>query len=157
MEYNIAQLNLARMIAPIDSPIMADFVNNLDRINNLAENSIGFVWRLKGEEENATTLRVFSDEFLIINMSVWDNLNSLFEFTYNTDHVGIMKRKKEWFSKMKEMHMVLWYIKEGDTPSPDEAKERLAYLREHGETPHAFSFKSRFTTDHLANYKVITS
>ncbi|WP_298546315.1 DUF3291 domain-containing protein [uncultured Aquimarina sp.] len=149
----LAQVNIAEMLAPINDPIMADFVNNLDRINELAEQSDGFVWRLKGDEGNATAITVFDNLFLIINMSVWESMDALFNFTYKTDHVEILKRKKEWFHKMPRMHMAFWYVENGHEPSPEEAKERLYYLQEHGETPYAFSFKSKFTTDDAINYK----
>ncbi|WP_299248143.1 DUF3291 domain-containing protein [uncultured Aquimarina sp.] len=149
----LAQVNIAEMLAPINDPIMADFVNNLDRINELAEQSDGFVWRLRGDEGNATAITVFDNLFLIINMSVWESMDALFNFTYKTDHVEILKRKKEWFHKMPRMHMAFWYVENGHEPSPEEAKERLYYLQEHGETPYAFSFKSKFTTDDAINYK----
>ncbi|MHA7057665.1 DUF3291 domain-containing protein [Aquimarina sp. M1] len=149
----LAQVNIAEMLAPINDPIMADFVNNLERINELAEQSEGFAWRLKGDEGNATALTVFDNLFLIINMSVWENMDALFNFTYKTDHVAILKRKKEWFHKMPRMHMAFWYIADGHEPTPEEAKERLYYLQEHGETPYAFSFKSKFTIDDAINYK----
>jgi hypothetical protein len=155
MHYNLAQLNIAKMLAPIDDPIMFEFVNNLERINDIAERSNGFIWRLKSEQDNATAIRVFEDESLIINMSVWKDLKSLFDFTYNTGHAAIMKRKKEWFSKMKPMHMVLWFVEDGKVPTPKDAKQRLAYLRKHGETPYAFSFKKRYTPQDLINYKII--
>ncbi|MFD0861247.1 DUF3291 domain-containing protein [Sungkyunkwania multivorans] len=154
---NLAQLNIARMLAPIDSLVMKDFVDNLDRINALADKSDGFVWRLKGESENATAIRVFEDDFLIINMSVWKDRNALFEYVYASDHVEVFRRKKEWFSNMKEMHMALWFVEEGHVPSPEEAKKRLKYLRQHGETPYAFSFKSKFTPEDLKNYLQSTS
>jgi len=140
------------MIAPISSPIMSDFVNNLDRINAIAEKHDGFVWRLKGERNNATALRVFEDDFLIINMSVWNTMEALFKFTYSSEHVGILKRKKEWFSAIKDMHMAFWYVPIGQNPTPAEAKERLNYLNENGETPYAFSFKSKFTPEDLQNF-----
>ncbi|MCK8522928.1 DUF3291 domain-containing protein [Aquimarina sp. D1M17] len=151
---NLAQVNIAEMIAPVNDPVMADFVNNLDRINALAESSKGFVWRLKGEEGNATAIRVFEYDFLIINMSVWENMDTLFDFTYNTSHVEILKRKKEWFHNMKQMHMAFWYVEKGHIPSPKEAKMRLEYIRKHGETPYAFTFKSKFTLDDLKAYKI---
>ncbi len=144
------------MLTPIDDPIMIDFVNNLDRINAIADKSKGFVWRLTGDQDNATALRVFEDDFMIINMSVWKNKQSLFEFTYNSSHVAIMKRKKEWFSKMKDIHMVLWYVEEGHIPTPEEAKKRLSYIRNHGESPYAFSFKSDFSINDLNNYNATT-
>ncbi|WP_299899557.1 DUF3291 domain-containing protein [uncultured Aquimarina sp.] len=149
----LAQVNIAEMLAPINDPIMADFVNNLDRINELAEKSDGFVWRLKGDEGNATAITVFDNLFLIINMSVWESMQDLFNFTYQSAHVEILKRKKEWFHKMPRMHMAFWYVEDGHEPSPTEAKERLYYLQEHGETPYAFSFKSKFTPEDATNYQ----
>ncbi|WP_299313636.1 DUF3291 domain-containing protein [uncultured Aquimarina sp.] len=149
----LAQVNIAEMLAPINDPIMEDFVNNLDRINELAEQSDGFVWRLKDHEGNATAITVFDNLFLIINMSVWESMDALFNFTYKTDHVEILKRKKEWFGKMPRMHMAFWYIENGHKPTPAEAKERLYYLQEYGETPYAFSFKSKYTIDDAINYQ----
>ena len=143
-EYHLAQVNIARMLAPIDSPAMADFVNNLDRINNIAEKNPGFVWRLTGDENNATALRVFEDDFLIINMSVWESIDALFNFTYASRHSAVLKRKKEWFHKMADMHMCFWYVEAGHEPSPEEAKQRLQYLNSHGESPYAFTFKGKF-------------
>jgi hypothetical protein len=147
MEFHLAQLNIARMLAPIDSPAMSGFVANLDRINRLAENSNGFVWRLKDDSNNATSIRVFDDDFLIVNMSVWENRDALFQFVYQSDHLDVFKRRKEWFEKMPEMHMVMWYIPVGVIPSVTDAVERLTYLRLQGETPYAFSFRVKFTAD----------
>ncbi|KAA1243088.1 DUF3291 domain-containing protein [Aquimarina sp. RZ0] len=149
----LAQINIAEMLAPIDDPIMKDFVDNLDRINELAEQSQGFVWRLKEEEGNATAITIFDNLFLIINMSVWENIETLFDFVYKTAHADILKRKKEWFHKMPKMHMAFWYIENGHIPTPDEAKERLYYLQEHGETPYAFSFKNKFTIEDAVNFR----
>lgn len=147
MKLNLAQVNIARMLAPIDSPVMKDFVENLDSINALAESSDGFVWRLKDDTNNATSIKVFDDDFIIVNMSVWENTDSLFQFVYRSDHVEIFKRRKEWFEKMPEMHMVLWYVPANHFPTVEEAIERLTYLRKKGETPFAFSFKKRFTVE----------
>jgi hypothetical protein len=140
----LAQINIARMLAPIDSPVMADFVANLDRINALAEEANGFVWRLKDEENNATSIQAFEDEFIIVNMSVWENIDSLFEFAYRSDHLEIFKRKREWFENMKAPHLALWYVEDGHQPTPEEGKERLEYLQKHGETEYAFTFRKRF-------------
>lgn len=150
---HLAQVNIARMLAPIDDPVMADFVNNLDRINALAEKNEGFVWRLTGEENDATALRVFEDDFLIINMSVWESKESLFQFTYSSAHVEILKRKKEWFQKMTDMHMALWFVEIGHEPTPTEAKNRLRYLNQHGETPYAFGFKGTYLPDDAIAYQ----
>jgi len=147
MKFYLAQINIAKMLAPIDSPVMAEFVANLDKINALAEDSEGFVWRLKGDNNNATSVKIFDDDFLIVNMSVWENTESLFQFVYQTNHVEIFKRRKEWFEKMPEMHMALWYIPAEHLPSVAEATERLNYLRNNGETPFSFSFKKRFSIE----------
>lgn len=148
----LAQVNIARMIAPLDSPVMADFVDNLDRINAVAEKHEGFVWRLKGEQNDATALRVFEDDFLIINMSVWLSKEALFKFTYSSEHVAILKRKKEWFSAMKDIHMAFWYVPVAHLPTPNEAKTRLKYLNQNGETPYAFTFKSMFTPEDALHF-----
>ena len=152
MKVYLSQINIAKMQAPIDSPLMADFVANLDNINALAENTEGFVWRLKEDNNNATSIKIFNDDFLIVNMSVWENVDVLFQFVYQSNHVEIFKRRKEWFEKMQEMHMALWYIPEGHLPTVAEATERLSYLRSNGETPYSFSFKKRFTIVESANF-----
>jgi Domain of unknown function (DUF3291) len=152
MEFNLAQINIAKMLAPIDSPVMADFVANLDSINALAESSDGFVWRLKDDNNNATSIKIFDDDFLIVNMSVWENTDSLFQFVYQSNHVEIFKRRKEWFEKMPEMHMALWYIPAAHLPTLAEAIQRLTYLRNNGETPFSFSFKKRFTMEEATTF-----
>jgi hypothetical protein len=152
MEYQLAQLNIARMLAPIDSPVMADFVANLDAINTLAEKSVGFVWRLKDETNNATSVKVFNDDFLIVNMSVWQSADALFNFVYHSAHLEIFKRKKEWFEKMPEMHMALWYVTAGHRPTISESTDRLVYLQNNGPSPFAFNFKKRFTIEETLQY-----
>jgi hypothetical protein len=153
MEFYLAQVNIAKMLAPIDSPVMAGFVTNLDRINALAENNAGFVWRLKDESNNATAIKIFDDDFLIINMSVWKNSETLFQFVYQSNHVEILKRRKEWFEKIPEMHMALWYVQAGHLPTVAEAIERLNYLRNYGETPFSFSFKKRFSIEEAYKFR----
>ena len=122
---------------------MADFVANLDRINALAEQSPGYVWRLQTEEGNATAISPFDDN-TIVNLSVWEDVASLNHYVYKTAHVEIMKRRKEWFERMKEQHMVLWWVPRGHVPSVEEALQRLYHLREQGPTRHAFSFRHAF-------------
>jgi hypothetical protein len=147
MEFHLAQVNIARMIAPIDSPVMSEFVANLDPINILAENSEGFIWRLKDDQNNATSINIYDDDFLIVNMSVWSSVDSLFQFTYKSNHIEVFKKRSSWFEKMPEMHMALWYVPAGHEPTVKEAEERLNHIREHGDTPRAFSFKRRFTEE----------
>ena len=139
--HHLAQLNIARMLAPLTDPSMADFVANLDPINQLAEDSPGFVWRLKGSGNDATSLRPFDDDFLIINLSVWTSLEALQGYVYHSDHTAFLRRRKEWFSKMADAMVVLWWVPLNHQPSLEEAKQRLLHLREHGETAQAFSFK----------------
>ncbi|NMH89909.1 DUF3291 domain-containing protein [Flavivirga algicola] len=153
-ESHLAQINIAKRLAPLDDPIMLDFVNNLDRINALADKSEGFVWRLKDENKELAA-QVFQDEALLINMSVWENIEALFNYTYKSGHIEVFKRKKEWFDKMKMMHMAFWFIPKGHEPTFLEAKNRLDYLNKHGETPYAFSFKSKFTVTDSLNYKPV--
>jgi len=151
--YNLAQVNIAKMLAPMDDPIMQDFVNSLDKINDIAEQAEGFVWRLKDEEDYNVAEEVFKDQTLIVNMSVWTDIDSLFNYTYKSGHIEVFKRKKEWFSKLKMLHMVFWFVPIGHTPTPTEAKERLNYINTTGETPYAFTFKSKFTVNDFLAYK----
>lgn len=148
-KHHLAQVNIARMLAPIDDPIMADFVANLDRINAVADGAPGFVWRLQTEAGDATALRVFDDDYLIINMSVWESVEALFEYTYASDHVEIYRRRGDWFSRMDTPHMAMWWVPAGHIPTPEEAKVRLEYLLTQGPTPEAFTFKKRFSVDEV--------
>ena len=141
---HLAQVNIARMLGPIDSTVMAGFVARLDDINALADGWPGFVWRLQGEGNNATDLRPFEDNMLIVNLSVWESLQALKDYVYKSDHVNIFRRRKEWFEPMKEMHMALWWVSQGHIPTVQEAKERLEHLRTHGPTLHAFTFAKPF-------------
>ena len=151
-DFHLAQVNIAKRLAPMQDPIMQDFVNNLDRINAIADKADGFIWRLQDEDKDEA-VEVFQDDTLIINMSVWMDLEALFNYTYNSGHIEVFKRKKEWFSKMKMMHMAFWYVPIGYEPTFQDAKNRLVYLNAHGDTPFAFSFKSKFSTNDFLNYK----
>ncbi len=145
--YQLAQLNLADAIADMESPIMAGFVNATDRINALAAGSPGYVWSLESrpDDEKEDRVAIFGKESLLVNMTVWEDREALFDFVYNTMHKDIMIRKKEWFKKMPKMHMVLWFVPVGHYPTITEGKEKLDYLRKNGESPLAFSFKSKFS------------
>ena len=142
-QYELAQLNIAVMKEPLESPTMADFVANLDRINALAEDSPGFVWRLKTDAGDATALRPMGDSTLV-NLSVWRDVAALNEYVYRSAHVEIMRRRKEWFERMKEAHVVLWWVGQGHRPSVIEAVEKLEMLREVGPTQDAFTFQQAF-------------
>jgi len=139
----LAQLNIATLVAPIDSPELVDFVANLDRVNALAEESTGFVWRLQTDEGDATGIKDFGDD-IIVNMSVWQDVESLQQFVYESTHIEIMRRRRDWFEKMRDNYMVLWWIPDGHIPSLAEAEEKLECLKENGPTPDAFSFRQAF-------------
>ena len=142
--HHIAQLNIARAKAPLDTPLLADFVAQLDAVNALAEASPGFVWRLKSDSGNATDIRAYDDPLMIVNMSVWESIDALFHFAYRTSHTKAMNRRKEWFESLPGPHMVLWWIPAGRFPTVEEAKWRLDHLEVHGPTATAFTFKARF-------------
>ncbi len=144
MKYHIAQYNLARLVAPLDDPRLADFVANLDRINKLGDATPGFVWRHQDENGNSTGTRVRGDPLIIINFTVWETAAALFEFAYRSDHVEMYRRRREWFELLREAPLVLWWIPAGHIPAVDEGEERLDHLRAHGPTPYAFTFKQRF-------------
>jgi hypothetical protein len=142
--FHLAQLNIARMLAPLDSEIMSGFVSQLDRINALADAAPGFIWRLQTEDGNATSIRVFDDDYLIINMSVWESPEALKAFVYESDHLEVMRRRREWFSRMTEPYLVLWWVAADHRPTVVEAIDRLNVLRRHGPNPQAFSFRALF-------------
>lgn len=141
--YELAQLNVAVMNQPLESPGMADFVANLDRINGLAEQAPGFVWRLQTDEGDATGLRPFGPNMLV-NMSVWQDVEALKKFVYESMHAEIMRRRREWFERMSEAYLVLWWVPAGHRPTIDEAEARLALMRANGPSPAAFSFGQTF-------------
>lgn len=155
--YQIAQVNIARMVAPIESPEMADFVGLLDEINELADKSPGFVWRLQTEEGDATGYRPYEDDKILVNLSVWETIEDLKNYVYKSAHGKVMQRRREWFEKFKGMYMVMWWVKAGHIPSVKEAKEKLEYLSEHGESELAFTFKQEFEAPNVVGEKVIGS
>lgn len=142
-EFELAQLNVAKMREPLESPGMADFVANLDRINALAESSPGFVWRLQTDDGDATSLRPLGDDMLV-NMSTWRDVESLNHYVYKTVHVEILRRRKEWFERMETPSYVLWWVRKGHRPTISEASAKLEALRANGPTPDAFSFREWF-------------
>ena len=143
-KYQLAELNVAALKAPLDSPELKDFVDNLDRINALAEATPGFVWRLKGDGNDATSLRPLGEK-VIVNLSTWRDVDSLRHYVYKTAHVEILKRKREWFTRMADAYMALWWVPEGHEPTVAEAVARLEHLRKHGATAEAFTFGEAFS------------
>jgi hypothetical protein len=141
---HLAQINIGRLLHPLDDARMADFVENLDAINSLAEASEGFVWRLKDETGNATSIAAYEDPAIIVNMSVWTGPEALFAFAYRTAHRRFVQRRKEWFQLFDAPYLALWWIAEGAVPTVAEGRQRLDHLARVGPTAHAFTFRKAF-------------
>ena len=141
---HLAQVNIGRIRAPLDTPLLAGFVARLDEINALAEESPGFVWRLQTPEGNATALRPYDDDRMLINMSVWESVEHLGAFVFGSRHRELLQQRRDWFEKLEGVYAALWWVPPGHRPSIEEAKQRLAHLAEKGPTPYAFSFKDSF-------------
>jgi hypothetical protein len=150
--YHIAQLNLARMLTALDDPSMKDFVDNVPRVNQIGIDTPGFVWILKGEGGDATLLRPFGDDVLI-NMTVWESIDALYQYAYYSDHAQFFRRRAEWFHKAAEAMVVLWWVPAGHQPTLEEADTRVKHLRQHGATPYAFTFKQRFTVEEFVAWE----
>jgi len=144
MDYQLAQVNIATFRLPQAHPANADFVNNLDRVNVIAESQPGFIWRFTGAGNDALDVQAFKDPNTAVNMSVWADIKSLVNFVYrNKDHKAIMRRRKEWFDKI-DFYMVLWWVEANRRPTIEEAKIRLELLRCNGPTYSAFTFKQPY-------------
>lgn len=150
MEYVLAQVNFGRLVAPLDSPLLADFVARLDSVNAVADGAPGFVWRLQTEDGNATALRAFeqdaegSDGGLLLNMSVWESVEALAAYVYGEAHIAVLRRRREWFERLTDAYTALWWVPRGHIPTIAEAEDRVKHLRAHGPTPHAFTLKVHF-------------
>ncbi|THV41766.1 DUF3291 domain-containing protein [Glycomyces buryatensis] len=143
--YQLAQVNIGRMLAPLDTPQMHGFVSNLDAVNAVADAAEGFVWRLVDEGgASATDFRVFGDEWLILNMSVWTSPETLNAYVYGPDHRAILQRRREFFERLTEPYAAMWWVPAGHRPTPEEAEKRLTILREKGPTPEAFTMRDLF-------------
>ena len=148
---HLAQLNVGRLRVPMDDPRIDDFRENLDPVNALAEGSPGFVWRLQDHSGNATGIKPYGDDLEIVNLTVWESVEALADFTYRSGHVEFLRRRREFFEAATQPILCLWWIPEGTTPSVEDAIARLDHLRAHGPTPTAFTFSSRFEPDGTAS------
>jgi hypothetical protein len=144
---HVAQVNVARALAPLDAPLLADFVAALAPVNALADAAPGFVWRLQTEDGDATAVRIDDDPQVIVNLSVWTSLEALWAFVYGSAHVGVMQRRRQWFERPVEMHLALWWVPAGKVPTVAEAIARLTEHRHAGPAPRAFDFKQPFGPD----------
>ncbi|MFP5246337.1 MAG: DUF3291 domain-containing protein [Thermoanaerobaculia bacterium] len=139
-QHHLAQVNIARMKAPLESPLLADFVARLEEINALADAAEGFVWRLQTAEGNATYVRPYEDDRILVNLSVWESVDALKRYVYRTAHAELLRDRRKWFEHFAGAYLALWWVPAGHTPDVDEAKERLAHLEEHGPSEFAFTF-----------------
>ncbi|MFD8208683.1 DUF3291 domain-containing protein [Streptomyces sp. NPDC059695] len=147
---HLAQLNVARLRFPLDDPRVAPFVALLDPVNAEADAAPGFVWRLVEDgEADATGLRPLGDD-VIVNLSVWESQEALWDFAYRSGHLEAMRGRRDWFHRHVESHLVLWWVPAGHVPTVAEAVERLADLRAHGPSPRAFTFASSHTAAEAA-------
>ncbi len=144
MTWHLAQYNVARLLEPLEHPTLVDFVDALEPINRLAEESPGFVWRHQTDDGDSTAVRPYDDDQIIINFSVWKDVQSLHDYTYKSDHVNVFRRRREWFERNLEAHLVMWWVPAGHIPTVSEADDRLRVLRTNGPTPEAFTFRERF-------------
>jgi hypothetical protein len=151
-EWHIAQMNVATALFPLDDPRIAEFMGQLDAVNALAEQSPGFRWRLKSDQGNATAIQAGADPKFIVNMSVWDSAESLFDFVYKTSHRLVMAKRREWFDRPVQSYQVLWWVEAGTAPTVAEGLARLAHLDAHGPTPRAFTFKQKFPHPEIAGW-----
>ena len=144
MTFHLAQVNIARAKAPLDSPLMAGFVDGLAEMNALADHSPGFIWRLMTDGGDATAVRAYDDPRIIFNLSVWASVDALKTYAYRTEHAKFFARRDEWFEKTPTAHLALWWITAGTIPTVGDATSRLAHLATHGPTAHAFTFRNPF-------------
>lgn len=142
--YHLAEVNVAVLREPLDAPATANFVAALEPINQLADHSPGFVWRLQTPEGDATSIRVFDDDRILVNLSLWESLETLWAFTYASRHLDMLRRRREWFHRMAGAHLALWWVQAGHIPTVAEAVARVELLRRRGPSPDAFTLREPF-------------
>ena len=146
MDYHLAQANIARFKASLDSPVMKEFVDFIEPVNRFAEESEGFIWRLKDEEGRSASYieSPFKDEMMAVNISVWQDIDTFKSFVYGTVHSYFLKNKKKWFDMKGPSQFVMWWLPKGELPTLQMAKDKLETLETNGESPEAFSMKQLF-------------
>ena len=149
VDYLLAQVNIGRMLAPLDSAQLADFVAALDLVNAAADVAPGFVWRLQTEDGNATAVQAFEWDRagmagVLVNMSVWESVEALAAYVYSDTHRQVLRRRREWFTKIAEAYAAMWWIPRGHIPTTGEAEDRVLHLRESGPGPYVFTLREHF-------------
>ncbi|MBO4272920.1 DUF3291 domain-containing protein [Microbispora triticiradicis] len=147
---HLAQFNVAHLRAPLDSPTLAGFVAALEPINALSDEAPGFVWRMKGGEEPTDTIQHEYGDLLLVNFSIWESRDALWNFVYRSAHLDVLRRRREWFHRVAEPYTVMWWVSEGYRPSLDEAMARLGLLQAQGPGPEAFTFKDFYDSSEAA-------
>jgi hypothetical protein len=147
--FQIAEFNISRLKAPLDSPILKEFVDFLEPVNKFAEESPGYIWRLAAPDGQAASYLppAYEDEMIVTNLTVWKDIDSLKNFVYQTVHTYFLRSRKKWFDQVAEYQVVLWWVKEGHIPTVEEAKQKLTHLQEHGPTVDAFTFQALFESN----------
>ncbi|HEX4229957.1 MAG TPA: DUF3291 domain-containing protein [Bryobacteraceae bacterium] len=143
-DWHLAQINIGRLVAPLNDPRIAEFVALLAPINALADQTPGFVWRLQSENGNATEFAYNEDPSIMVNMSVWESVDALRKYVYASQHIGVFRQREKWFEKMDRATYCLWWIPAGHRPTISEGRDRLEHYREHGATPFSFWFSQLF-------------
>ena len=149
MSWQLAQVNIGRLQAPLDEPQLRPFMEALDSVNAVADQSPGFIWRLQTEDGNATAVQAFTWDAgdsvgVIINMSVWTDVEHLTAFVLSDAHRAILRRRREFFERMPEAYLACWWVAAGHMPTTDEAEDRIRHLRAHGPTPYAFTLRHHY-------------
>jgi hypothetical protein len=139
---HLAQFNIARARYPLDDPRMREFVDNVDRVNALANGIDGFVWRLADASGHAMNIRVYDDPAILPNLTVWESVEALERFVWQTVHRRFYGRREQWFAPLDGPPLVLWWIPEGHRPTMEEGAERLDHLKAHGSSDDAFGWDS---------------
>ena len=144
MSHHLAQINIGRLVAPLDDPRIAEFTGSLDRINGIADTSPGFIWRLQTDDGDATSIRAFDDPLIIVNMTVWESVEALRTYVYRSDHAAFLRRRREWFAPHAGPFLALWWVPAGTVPAIADGKAALDRLAAYGPGPDAFTFGRLF-------------
>jgi len=149
MTFQLAQVNFSRLVAPLDTPVLADFVAALDPVNAAADQAPGFVWRLQTEDGNATAIQAFDWDAagsagIIVNLSVWTDVEQLAAFVFGPMHRQVLRRRREWFQRVRDAQLACWWVPAGYRPTTGEAEDRIRHLRAHGPTPYAFTLRDSY-------------
>jgi hypothetical protein len=144
MTFHLAQCNIVKLKAPLDSPIVAGFVAALEPINALADSAPGFVWRLKTDDGDATSIRVFADDQILLNMSVWESMEALSNYLYRSGHKDVLRQRRQWADRFEGVQAAMWWIRAGTVPEPSEAVARMDHLSRVGPSAYAFTFRTIF-------------